>query len=431
MTKLQKVLIVDASRVIRASLARYLKGHFKVCEDIDGESAWQTLVLDSAIVAVISGSHLARLDAPELVERMRENKLCRLNRMPFFMVVSETYTPEEKRQAGRRGVTDFIPKHLPPNDMEALIDHLLDQSHLAEDRRLCGLKLENPALPEEVAAVPAPAPRLPYTGERSITGASDIMGQIGRLSGLHDMANDEPGKAGNELPLLTRHTFDERLRQSLATAGGAPAIGLLVFGLDDYDRLQATYGSALAEKVARKVSALLANKVRGEDSIGQLAPGLIAILAPQTNRALCTSFANRVCKALAAAQISVRGQRITMTVSVGIAALPEDGLVMAGPDLLALACDRLASAMEAGGNRVLSGDCCAGQRFIDQEALLGRLKAVLAEATPEAMASCLGNAGLQLLPLLGQLEQVFHFGLPLDDMLRRLSARAQAERMGG
>lgn len=429
MTKLQKVLIVDASRVIRASLARYLKGHFKVCEDIDGESAWQTLVLDSSIVAVISGCHLARLDAPELVERMRENKLCRLNRMPFFMVVSESYSNEEKLQSRWRGVTDFIPKHLPPSDMEALIDHLLDQSHLAEDRRLCGLKLAGQQLPEPAAA--SPAPPVTYTGERSISGASDIMGQIGRLSGLHDTAHEEVDKVGDELALLTRHTFDERLRQLLSTAGPAPAIGLLVFGLDDYDRLQATYGATLAERVAKKVSGLLAHKVRGEDSIGQLAPGLIAILAPQTNRALCTSFANRVCKALAAAQISVRGQRVTMTVSVGIAALPEDGLAMAGPDLLALACDRLASAMEAGGNRVLSGDCCASQRFIDQEALLGRLKAVLAEATPEAMASCLGNAGLQLMPLLGQLEQVFHFGLPLDDMLRRLSARAQAERMGG
>jgi len=59
---LQKVLIVDASRVARASLARYLKGHFKVCEDVDGESAWQTLVLDNSVVAVIAGGHLERLD---------------------------------------------------------------------------------------------------------------------------------------------------------------------------------------------------------------------------------------------------------------------------------------------------------------------------------------------------------------------------------
>ena len=39
MTHLKKVLIVDASKVIRASLAKYLKGHFRVCEESDGESA--------------------------------------------------------------------------------------------------------------------------------------------------------------------------------------------------------------------------------------------------------------------------------------------------------------------------------------------------------------------------------------------------------
>lgn len=427
MTKLQKVLIVDASRVIRASLARYLKGHFAVCEDVDGESAWQTLVLDSAIVAVVSGCHLARLEALELVERMRENKLCRLNRMPFFMVVSESFSTEEKLAASRRGVTDFIPKHLPPADMEVLINHLLDQAHLAEDRRLCGLKLTGAAAPLlQVSRLPE-AQAAVFTGERSISGASDIMGQVGHLSGLHDSVHDDAGKVGHKEGLLNRQEFDESLQQ-LAPATTA---GLLVFGLDGYDRLLATYGVELAERVASKVSSLLADKIRGEDSIGQLAPGRVAILAPQTNRALCTSFANRVCKALASAQISVRGQHVDMTLSVGIASLPEDGEGISGADLLSLASERLASAIAGGGNRVLSGDCCAGQGFIDQEAFLGRLQGVLAEVTPETMTSCLGHVGLQLLPLLGQLEQVFHFGLPLEDMQCRLSGRAQVERTGG
>lgn len=52
MNELPHVLIVDNSRVIRALLSRSLKDHFEVREETNGESAWQTLVLDSAIVAV-------------------------------------------------------------------------------------------------------------------------------------------------------------------------------------------------------------------------------------------------------------------------------------------------------------------------------------------------------------------------------------------
>ena len=83
MTHLKKVLIVDASKVIRASLAKYQKGHFRVCEESNGESAWQTLVLDSSIVAVVAGHHIAKLDGPGLVERMRSNKLHRLNNCSY------------------------------------------------------------------------------------------------------------------------------------------------------------------------------------------------------------------------------------------------------------------------------------------------------------------------------------------------------------
>ncbi|MFZ2266593.1 MAG: diguanylate cyclase [Azonexus sp.] len=429
MTMLQKVLIVDASRVARASLARYLKGHFKVCEDVDGESAWQTMVLDSSIVAVIAGGHLERLDTFELVERARENKLCRLNRMPFFVVVSDSFSVEEKLTASRRGVTDFIPKSLPPADMDELINRLFNQAQLAEDRRLCGESLASPG-PASLASLPPELSGPGYTGERSISGASNIMGGVGSLSGLPDVLHEINVKSSSDTGTLSREKFDARLRQRLAATGQAQPVGLLIFALDGYSALLARYGVELAERVLRKVSGLLAKKMRGEDSIGRLAPGQIAILTPQTSRALCTSFANRVGQALANAQISLRGQPLALTVSVGIAALPEDGANLSADDLLALAQTRLESAIALGGNRVFSGDCCAGQRFLDQEAFLGRLKKALAEATPEATAPCLGHVGLELLPLLRQLDQAMQFNLPLDEMLASLSERAEIERSG-
>ena len=73
----RKVLVADASKVVRASLAKQLAEHFDVREEASGESAWQTLVLDSAIVGVVAGVNLNRLDGLGLLERVRESKLAR------------------------------------------------------------------------------------------------------------------------------------------------------------------------------------------------------------------------------------------------------------------------------------------------------------------------------------------------------------------
>jgi DNA-binding NarL/FixJ family response regulator len=51
---LPHILIVDDSRVVRISLIKHLKDHFEIREESDGEAAWQTLVVDHSIKAVIS-----------------------------------------------------------------------------------------------------------------------------------------------------------------------------------------------------------------------------------------------------------------------------------------------------------------------------------------------------------------------------------------
>lgn len=418
MTKLQRVLVVDASKLVRASLAKYLKGHFEIVEDADGESAWQTLVLDSSIVAVISGSSLAVLDGVGLVERMRENRLCRLNRMPFFMLVSDSFSEAERQGARLCGVSDFIPKGMASAEINTLLKSFVEQVPLLQNRR-----------PEELLAV-APAAAAAYSGERSLIGTTDIMGQVGRLAGLPDVAIDEAVPLRKERAFLDRHGIAQRLKELLPANAAASPVGLLVFGLDGYDVLVSRYGKELAQRVTQKISNMLADKIRLEDSIGYLAAGRIAIIAPQTNIALCSGFASRVCKALAAAQISLRGQRLGMTVSIGIAALPDDGGLMPGQELLALALSRLNEAMHAGGNRVQAGSVASGAASPPvpgaQEFLL-RLRELLASVAPETMATCLGRAGLQILPLLTQIEQFVQIGLPLDELARRLTEQAKKE----
>ena len=95
MADLPHILIVDDSRVVRISLIKHLKEHFEIREEGDGEAAWQTLVVDHSIKAVISDLQMPKLNGYELLERVRTSKLRRLQQMPFILV-SGAETEEER-----------------------------------------------------------------------------------------------------------------------------------------------------------------------------------------------------------------------------------------------------------------------------------------------------------------------------------------------
>ena len=71
MTDPVRILVVDDSRLARMALASKLRGTYQVHEESDGESAWQKLLVDPSISAVISDLQMPRLDGAGLVQRVR------------------------------------------------------------------------------------------------------------------------------------------------------------------------------------------------------------------------------------------------------------------------------------------------------------------------------------------------------------------------
>lgn len=428
MSNLGKILLADASKVIRVSLARQLAEHFDVREESSGESAWQSLVLDHSIVAVVSGLNLNRLDGLGLVERLRESKLSRLKQLPFFLLVPDSFTDVERARARSCGVNEFISRDSVTDSLENVVAALLE--------RLGGAKAGRDDGPDETL-VAAPIEEieegLDQVGVRTDVAVSDILGQMGGMAGLD--AVDASGKMlgesefGAEDVVLAQEMLEERLGQLLHAAPDGWGVGVLAFTLDGYDDLVQKYGPELAARTVQKFSFLLARKIRSEDSIGQLAQGKVMIIAPATTRAICTGFANRICKAMTSAQISVRGQRIDLTVSVGIAVAPEDGLEISVQELLALADQRLDMARRTGGNRVVAEATKIDLEAVSNDAFVAQLKELMATVDPTLLNPCLGQIGLQLMPLLKQMEASFRFGLPLEEINKRLWDRARAERM--
>lgn len=372
MSDLPRVLIVDDSRMVRASLVRHLKGVYEVKEEGDGEAAWQTLVLDHTIAAVISDLQMPVLDGFGLLERVRTCKLSRLRDIPFILISGEE-DQEVLERAERLGVSDFISKGITAVELKTRLGHLLQ---FAQTRQSL----------EEARAQQV---------QDAVTG------------------------------LFTRKYVELQAAQALSHAfrhqGEA---SVMVIGFDGYDALVEQVGRSRAADMGVKFARLVAGKIRREDSLGHFGEGRFAIVSPGTPAAACIAFADRVRRAVADSVVSAGGKRLVLTMSAGVASVPQDRVISAS-SLLDLAASRMEAAMGAGGNRTESGGLATHVQ--EQPLTVNRALELLRDQRPEAVVKQLGRLGQQLLPMLVLLQQELGVTLPLEDLEKRLADRERQQ----
>ena len=363
----RRILVIDGSRVVRATLAKRLGDRFEVIEEANGESAWQRLMLDGNIAAVISGIHPPRLDARDLLARLRASAMRRLREIPFILLVSDIENQAAPGTGDWSDVTGFITKSM---STEVMVAHL-DQ--------WAGLREATPGPESGPAAVAPPA-------VEKLMGRREFSSLVSSLS--------------------------------LSAAENLPVCAL-VFGIDRLDELIARFGPDVPEILISRIAGPLTGKIDPEDQLGLFGKQRLAIISHGVDLRLGTRFAKRVCKSLASGQVTIRGQKIRMTVSVGIASTSDDK-VGSGPELLALADQRLEQALVCGGNTVCTEhrpDCplhCQDKRLTT---LLALLRGEGDDLLPEQKSVL----GLTVLPLLQTLESRLSLGLPLKEIKHRLA----------
>ena len=405
MSQLPHLLIVDSSKVVRASLARSLKASFETCEESNGESAWQTLILDTSIAVVIVAVSLPKLDGFGLLERVRANKLGRLKNIPFFLIASDSMGDDIRQQALACGVSGFIPKSAGRADAIRIVE-----SFLAPTRE-AGLAADSSA-----------------SGLGDGLAVSDVFGPLEKLAGINSRRTSGSRRDVTMASpvLVPRVSVEARLNTLLTTRTRVKGIGVLAFGMDGYHQLVEQFGQKMANRIECKFVQLLGGKLRAEDRIAQIAADRIVIVAPETNLKLCMAFAERICKRLAASKVSVGGQRVEMTVSVGVACFANDGADLLGDELLSTAELHLELAVNKGGNQVVGGSI-SGALQNEQEKALRPFKELLGAGSVDALEPHLGQVGLLLLPLLERLESSFDLGLPIEKMAQLFQERAGSE----
>ncbi|CAN5278397.1 hypothetical protein BH10PSE17_BH10PSE17_23110 [soil metagenome] len=294
-----KVLVVDDSRLVRASIIKQLRGVFDHVEAVDGLAAWDVLSTDATIKVVVSDLTMPGLDGYQLLEKIRSSSLARISQLPVVIISGND---EQAARAAEAGATEFITKGISATELLSRLDVLMRLSHQAESLR---------RKPAEITVAG------PITKPSSFEVDSERMWAFAK-----------------------RHEID---------------IVCLCVRLDPVRGLPSeaeTVRDSIRERVFAFVAEMLARTVRKEDCVARAANGeyLISTLGIGPQGAI--QFATRLAHAIARARVQHAGVALELTASFGVAAASQ-AKVDHFEDLKAIAQRRAQRGQEMGGHRVV------------------------------------------------------------------------------
>lgn len=126
-----RLLVADASRIVRTSITQQIRERFDIREAVDGEAAWQAVLLDASIKLVVADLNLPKVDGLELLTRVRSSKVQRIREMPVILLAGDDDLNERQR-ALQMGATDFILKSAAAGDLLSRLNVLVDLSRTRE-----------------------------------------------------------------------------------------------------------------------------------------------------------------------------------------------------------------------------------------------------------------------------------------------------------
>lgn len=126
-----RILIADDSRIVRTSLTQHIRDRFDIREVVDGEAAWQAILLDGQIRVVITDLAMPKVDGFELIARVRSSKVQRVRELPVIVITSADEGAERER-ATAAGATDFLDRGVTPAELTARLEVLVRLSTTRE-----------------------------------------------------------------------------------------------------------------------------------------------------------------------------------------------------------------------------------------------------------------------------------------------------------
>ncbi len=155
--------------------------------------------------------------------------------------------------------------------------------------------------------------------------------------------------------LANRRTFQIRAGQTLAQARRyGRACAVLMTDIDHFKAVNDTYGHPAGDVVLKGVAQMLREQARDTDVVARYGGEEFAVVMPETDVRGAQVIAERLREAVAARVFHTELGPVRVTLSIGLAASPEDGTEMDA--LVQLADQCLYQAKRSGRNRLVTAE---------------------------------------------------------------------------
>lgn len=353
------VLCVDDEPHNLDLLDRALRKRFEVITEALPEAALAVLEARADVAVLIVDFRMPGMNGVELLARAAQR------RPELRRVLVTGYADADTVMAAVNsgGVHYVVRKPWRPPELVTLIGELAHGHALAVDnaRLMIELREANARL---------------LARERQLERSLDAQGaEIGVTERQLERVSEELAVASfrDSLTGLYNHgIFQERLREEVARAQrGATALALILIDVDGFAQINQAIGYQAGDAILRKLAELLTGdspgRVRGSDIAARFGGEEFALILPDTAKAGAVAKANRLRETIAGADLVRAWARDaefadeladrTLTVTLGVAALPDDATT---PDALLAAAEAALRAAKTSGGRgrvhFLTGD---------------------------------------------------------------------------
>ena len=203
---------------------------------------------------------------------------------------------------------------------------------------------------------------------RMIGTCTDITGQKAAEAELLSLATTDPLTG-----MYNRRHLLERLDEAWAVSQRLPdhPVSVLLLDIDHFKQVNDAHGHQVGDEVLKHCAALINAGLRKSDTAGRLGGEEFVIVLRGADVLAARSFAQRLRKRVADTPLHIGGQRVGVTVSIGVSGVTPDDAN--GLPVLKRADEAMYVAKQAGRNRVhvdakaaaeLACAAAAGGRFV-------------------------------------------------------------------
>lgn len=160
--------------------------------------------------------------------------------------------------------------------------------------------------------------------------------------------------------LFVRRYFDQRIDEEFHRASRYDSsFAVVMIDVDEFKAVNDTYLHATGDKVLQMVAAVIRNCIRAMDVPCRLGGDEFAIILPESNETDSCMVAERICKSVSSVSITVDGEVVNVTVSIGVASYPECDVAHASDMVEKVDVALYRSKGERGKNHVTGFSECA------------------------------------------------------------------------